>query len=546
MNRRPAPKRRCTSIWVMPPSGRTTIVEKNTFCFLNQCQTVAAPTDWNNEQWEKLWLYNLHYFDDLNAENAALRRAWHKDLIDCWIDDNPPPSGNGWEPYPLSLRIVNWIKFLLTIEIQHEHENKGVSHKTAIDKVLYTKWLNSLALQTRVLSQRLEHHLLGNHLFANAKALVFAGLFFEGPEAEQWLAKGLEILAQEIPEQVLADGGNFELTPMYHSIMLMDLLDLINLAKAFPHPEITCVSPEWERVAAAMVAWIKVMTHPDGEISFFNDAAMGIALPPQALCSYAKVLGVIKEREDYRPCAKSDTLTLYHLNNSGYLRLENHQAVALIDVAKVGPDYIPGHAHADTLSFELSLFGQRVFVNSGISCYGLSAERLRQRGTAAHNTVVIDNQDSSEVWSGFRVARRAYPQEPELLLGPDSYRIQASHNGYRWLKGKPKHSRAWSLTAHSFAIEDTISGLFTKAVARFHLHPSVRCEESGDTIVLTMSDGKKAVVSHKGGCRRIEQSLWHPEFGVAVENLCLVFEIEKHESEKNASQKSIFELIVNF
>jgi uncharacterized heparinase superfamily protein len=67
-------------------------------------------------------------------------------------------------------------------------------------------------------------------------------------------------------------------------------------------------------------------------------------------------------------------------------------AVALLDVAPIGPDYLPGHAPADTLSFELSVFGQRLLVNSGTSCYGASLERLRQRATAAHNTVVVDGE----------------------------------------------------------------------------------------------------------------------------------------------------------
>ena len=31
------------------------------------------------------------------------------------------------------------------------------------------------------------------------------------------------------------------------------------------------------------------------------------------------------------------------------------KVVAIIDVAKIGPDYLPGHGHADTLSFELSI-----------------------------------------------------------------------------------------------------------------------------------------------------------------------------------------------
>ena len=63
--------------------------------------------------------------------------------------------------------------------------------------------------------------------------------------------------------------------------------------------------------------------------------------------------------------------------------------------------------HADNLSFEWSLGEQRVLVNSGTSLYGVSSERHRQRKTKSHNTVEIDGFDSSEIWSGFRVARRA-------------------------------------------------------------------------------------------------------------------------------------------
>ena len=143
------------------------------------------------------------------------------------------------------------------------------------------------------------------------------------------------------------------------------------------------------------------MTHPDGRIAFFNDAAFAIACEPEALEAYAN-------RLELAPISSPQT-ALTALTESGYLRLQLGSALALLDVAAIGPDYLPGHAHADTLSFELSLFGQRVLVNSGTSCYGISQERQRQRSTAAHNTVVIDAVDSSEVWSGFRVARRAKP-----------------------------------------------------------------------------------------------------------------------------------------
>ena len=50
--------------------------------------------------------------------------------------------------------------------------------------------------------QQLEFHILANHLFANAKALVFAGSYLA---EDMWLKKGLEILDKEISEQFLDD-----------------------------------------------------------------------------------------------------------------------------------------------------------------------------------------------------------------------------------------------------------------------------------------------------------------------------------------------------
>ncbi|MFO7639734.1 MAG: heparinase, partial [Candidatus Competibacteraceae bacterium] len=108
-DRRPAPPLRpVVGPWITPPVGEPCLHGPATFRFLDQTRTLAAPGDWNRPDWDKLWLYNLHYFDDLNAAGAADRRDWQRALIARWIADNPPGHGNGWEPYPLSLRIVNW------------------------------------------------------------------------------------------------------------------------------------------------------------------------------------------------------------------------------------------------------------------------------------------------------------------------------------------------------------------------------------------------------------------------------------------------------
>ena len=329
------------------------------FRFLNQTHDAIGSETWNDPTRDKLWLYNLHYFDDLNADEAPARAVWHRALVQRWISENPPGQGNGWEPYPTSLRIVNWVKWLL---------REGTRGNEALPS-------SSLAIQAHWLSRRLEHHLLGNHLFANAKALVFAGAFFVGPEAERWRRLGQRLLRRELGEQILADGGHFERSPMYHAILLEDVLDLLRLGQVYPATLDGALLNLCEEKAAAMQRWLTVMTHPDGQISFFNDAAFGIAATEAQLVYYAEQSSVIPAGKPESRPGTSDPRsipTLIRLGDTGYIRLEAGPAVALLDVAPIGPDYLPGHAHADTLSFELSLGG-------GTPCQDSSPPKIRYK-----------------------------------------------------------------------------------------------------------------------------------------------------------------------
>lgn len=95
---RPAPPARAgAGPWVAPPPGEPRLRGPATFRLLNQTRTLAGAADWNRPDRDKLWLYNLHYFDDLNAESAVERRDWQCALIARWIAENPPGHGNGWE-----------------------------------------------------------------------------------------------------------------------------------------------------------------------------------------------------------------------------------------------------------------------------------------------------------------------------------------------------------------------------------------------------------------------------------------------------------------
>jgi uncharacterized heparinase superfamily protein len=500
---RPAPTLRKirAGAWVLPARRDASLLGEQTFRFLNQTRELRTH-GWDDPGLEKLWRYNLHYFDDLNAHAAERRIDWHRDLLTLWVRENSPCSGTGWEPYPTSLRIVNWIKWAL----------RG-NH-------LPQECAQSLAVQARWLSKRLEIHLLGNHLFANAKALVFAGMFFDGEEARRWLEKGLTILEREVPQQILTDGGQFELSPMYHALALEDMLDLCNLANLCLEalPAKWQGAPRlWRSMVEPMQRWLATMCHPDGEIAFFNDAAIGIAPAPTELRRYAGELGLAA------PLPEWPEVT--HLDATGYLRVQSGPMIALLDAAAVGPDYLPGHAHADTLSFECNLFGQRLFVNAGTYCYGDGVERQRLRGTAAHNTVSIDGENSSEIWAGFRVARRAYASRPVIERSDHCTIVKSEHSGYLRLPGKNIHQRQWVFGAHSLSIEDRVIGPFRSAEARFLLHPGVRVDGSAchaGRAVLTLQGGEQVEFLAEQGRLSVEEASWHPEFGKSLPTACLV------------------------
>lgn len=500
---RPAPPlRERAGVWAAPARRRPSLIGPTRCRFLNEEHEIASPEAWNAPSLEKLWLYNLHYFDFLNDGHADSSTAWGRALIGRWVAENPPGKGVGWEPYPTSLRIVNWTKWALA------------------GNRLEQEWLHSLAAQTRWLAGKLETHLLGNHLFANAKALAFAGVFFEGDEAEKWFNQAMSLLAGEIPEQILPDGGHFELSPMYHSLALEDLLDLFNLLAAFPNaarPRWATLIEPWPAIIDRMRAWLSGLCHPDGEIAFFNDAATGISPSPSELESYFERLGF----SDRAPPASDRGWK--HFADSGYVRVWRDGMVALVDVAAVGPDYLPGHAHADTLSFEASLHGRRVLVNSGTSRYGLGAERTRQRGTAAHNTVAVDGEDSSEVWGGFRVARRARPFGLRIEEASGELRIVCAHDGYLRLPGKPVHRREWRFADRAIEIVDAVDGQFGEAIGRLFFHPDVKpfVDAACAAGHVELPEGRIMRWTVEGARTRLTASTYHPEFGVALPNHCL-------------------------
>ncbi|UZH54643.1 alginate lyase family protein [Salinimicrobium tongyeongense] len=412
----------------------------NSFTFLNLDQELSEIA-WNFSEYGKLWTYNLNYFEFLHQEEMTKEEGLR--LIRNYITVGDSLK-DGLEPYPIALRGINWIKFLAEYQIQDEE----------ISSFLFRDYLR--------LADNLEYHLLANHLLENGLSLLFGAYYFQD---EKLYKKAKKILKSELREQILSDGAHYELSPMYHQIILHRVLDCYNLVQNnfWKEKELLLLL---EEKAELMLGWLGEIIFRNGEIPRLNDAADGIAPTTEQLFAYAEKLGLKKRKIE--------------LSDSGYRKFTDEKFEAIIDVGQIAPSYQPGHSHADSLQFVLHYKGNPIIVDTGISTYEKNEQRQLERSTCSHNTITINHLNSSNVWGGFRVAERAHvsihKESKEL--------IEASHNGYR--KCGITHKRSFNFASGELEIKDDLQGKAknTKAEGHLHFHPDVQLEIIDNRIII--------------------------------------------------------------
>lgn len=420
-----------------------TLLSDSSFCFLNITETFH---NWHYRENSKLWRYNLYYMDYILQEDISVEKR--KEWIDSFIN-GLPENEEGLEPYPIALRCINWIKFISINQYLITNKEKK-------------KWDQSLFSQYLSLYHNPEYHLLGNHLLENAFSLLWGGLYFRD---NKFYKKAVQLLIKELNEQILPDGAHYELSPMYHGILLDRLLDCINALKNNPRFNgQEYVASFLEEKARIMLSWLNAIIYKDGTIPLLNDTAYGIAPETQKLFVYADLLGI--------------QWSTHLLKESGYRKFTSNLLEIVIDVGNIGPDYIPGHAHADTFNYELRIEGKPFIIDSGISTYEKNDRRQYERETQAHNTVQVEGRSSSKVWGGFRVAQRAKISS----LKEDRNNITARHDGFKQLG--IEHQRTFNLNDKEIMICDSLQPIVEKkGVNTIILHPDIKIRSiNQDTI----------------------------------------------------------------
>ena len=405
----------------------------------------AGTPSWASADWEAagaplLWRYHLYYWDwawalasvhrdpDAQALFTAIWESWHSAVV--------PGRGSAWHPYPTALRAWSFC---------------GIYRHLVQGSPIEVPFRGELAAHAGFLRRSLEMDVGGNHLIKNLKALAGLAVFFGD---HTLLTKAINRVRRQIAVQVLPDGGHYERAPAYHCQVLGDLMDLAGLLRATRQDEPAGLT----EAIAAMRRWLGAVLTPQGDVPILNDgfpvsrellAGIGPGAPPAG--------------------------PLHMLPATGLTRITAGGWHVLADIGAPCPRELPAHAHADTLSCVVHVGAEPLIIDTGTSTYAPGAARDRERSTAAHNTVEVDRSDSTEVWGAFRAGRRARVLAVSAHADAGEVTVEAAHDGYRHLPGRPIHHRRWSVRSGELRIDDTVTGRGRHHVTvRWHLAPGAR------------------------------------------------------------------------
>ncbi|HOC68351.1 MAG TPA: alginate lyase family protein [Candidatus Hydrogenedentes bacterium] len=478
-----------------------------TICFLGRCTEKEHCIPWRDNRYPLLWRYKLQGFCftrdfaiNAAADNYLGDRDRALNWISDWIQRNPVDSDAGWDAWPVSERLLNW-SMLIAVFHLHEEEVRA-----------------AFLRQMRWLKKWIEYDLRANHLLKNACALAVSACLVN---EQVCLAHALKLLHEQINEQILPDGGHIERSPMYHAHVLWDCLLVYAVLEEKP----TFLAD----ALIKMCAFLNTITHPDGEIPLFGDSALKEAAPTQALVRLAMRLLPHPKSEPGNSSVRDRHGVA--LEPSGYYCMGDQTTgdFMIVKTAPPLPPWQPGHSHADMLSYELSLSGRRVIVDSGVHGYAESVLRGYCRSTRAHNTVQLDSLEQSDWWKVFRIGQRPKADTPRFEVRPDFISLEAAYehfSGYR-------HCRCihYSPDRHYWEVEDTVkvgSGSHeVKSV--IHLHPEIRVTGTDREILLSTDSVNfritlctEGTLEFKDICSSGQDNWYCPEFGQSLPSATII------------------------
>jgi hypothetical protein len=492
-----------------------------------------------------LWEPNRH------LELVTLAQAWHltreeryalgcRTLLDSWFSQCPYPRGVNWcVSLEHAVRLVNWsfAWFLLGGEAAVIFEGEA-------GQAFRQRWLESIYQHCHFIPRHWSRHSsANNHLLGEATGLFVGALTWPlWRESAEWARQARAELEREALAQTFADGVNKEQAIWYHHAVADMMLVAGLVARA---NDCDFGKDYWGRLEV-MLEFVASVMDVGGNVPLIGDADEGVLVrfaPEQGgagpgVCAPAADADVFRSLLATgavlfeRPALKAksgvfDDKSRWLLGDAGaaaYARIDASRAfpvrrafpeggyfilgedfetpreVRLVaDAGPLGYLAIAAHGHADALAFTLSVGGKPILVDPGTFSYSSQPWRRYFRSTAAHNTVVVDDQDQSDYGGSFLWLEHANAVVETFRASGDEQTLTAHHDGYRRLSDPVRHRRTWRYTAGiaSLAVTDELACSGAHSIAIYwHFAPECTVVVEGNSVIASR-DGVRVII----GCR---------------------------------------------
>lgn len=479
-------------LWAGSPELGQQLLEHK-FNFLNRELHLGEQIRWQAKEADNYWLLELHSFEwlrHLKALGSPDAQLKARELIEDWAHNFSRFDKQAWSPHCLSRRLcalLTHAKWLLN----------GASPK--FDDLFMTL----VNRQANHLPKVIEWQGSGATLFANIKALIYTGLCL--PSRQSTFLESVALLKEQLVEQVFKDGAHRERSPYYQAKILVDLLDMhAIMLKAGQTPP-----PQLDDAIDKMAVALSFFRHLDGSLALFNDGA----------CQLEDVLldDLLKRCGLSAPAASE-------LSYAGFVRMHRQQMCLIMNAGTTDRDASIKHAHADSLSFELSIGHEKIFANSGTYSY-LPKWRQIFRATAAHNAITLDHENTAELLSPFILGRRTRTVSYNLKeVEKMGIGIEAQDDSWRFKKAKHTRRIFMNEQGSDIRAEDVITSTKEQLVhSYFHLHPGVKYQiKTKQIAVIETPQGTLLEFRVSGGYLYDSDSFYSPNFGEKHDRRALV------------------------
>ncbi len=369
----------------------------NRFEFNGESFDMPDSIDWlTNPSRDVEWHILLHKFYYAVGLGLAFDETGDRIYLDKWV-----ALTQSWiEQTPLDFiavdvtgrRVQNWVYAYYYFVDQAKYDS--------CCPLFHLQLLESIAAQVNFLCANLTP--ARNHRTLELYAIFLAGVVFpEMKDAKSWVEFSLPEIARNMQTDLLPDGVQCELSTDYHQLVLKNYLCVRRLAKL----NAIAVPRNMDERLVKALEFSMYVHKPDGIVpslsdgdarSFLDLLMQGHELYGREDMRYVATRGQFGQPPNQRSVHFADSG--YSIVRSGWGTDEKAFSDEQYLIFDCGPLGAGNHGHLDCLNFELAAYGRSLIVDPGRYTYSEAGEtnwRVRFRGTAYHNTVLVDRKNQT-------------------------------------------------------------------------------------------------------------------------------------------------------